>query len=110
MNKNNIDIANIQETHNEKTETVQYENYTIIYGGCEIERNNLNNKNTYRAGVAIAIKNSIKGNITRINRINGRIMEIILKTDKNIKNLSITNSYAPHQGYSSNGENNTGAK
>ena len=34
-----------------------------------------------------------------INRVNGIIMEILLKTGNNIPNISILNTYAPHMGY-----------
>ena len=37
--------------------------------------------------------------VTGIYKINGRIMEIRLKTGKSINNISILNTYAPHMGY-----------
>ena len=99
LKTSNVDIAGIQETHNENTESIKYENYTIYYGGCTLIKPNDTKIISRRAGVAIAIKNSIKENIIRTERISDRIMTMTLKTDKTIKNIQIANSYAPHHGY-----------
>ena len=82
LHNNNIDIACIQETHNEKLESIDYEYYTIIYGGCNTLKNIITNNISRRAGVAIAIKKTLKNNVIKIHRINERIMEVIIKTDK----------------------------
>ena len=58
----------------------------------------MNIQDAKRAGVEIVIKNPTpfaKG----IYRINGRKIEIRLKTGKSIKNISILNTYAAHIGY-----------
>ena len=96
---NNIDISCIQETHNGKIDTITYDNYTIIYGGCKTVKIDTSNTYTRKAGVAIAVKNILIENICSVQRINGRIMTIEVKTDKKLKNLYIINSYAPHHGY-----------
>ena len=44
-------------------------------------------------------KERIQGDIKAINRINGRIMGNILKTDKTLQNIYVENSYATHSGY-----------
>ena len=99
LNQNNIDIACIQETHNESIEIKEYENYIIIYGGCAEIKSNNSNLISRKAGVAIAVKKKLKENISNIQRINERIITIVLKTDKSIKDIKIINSYAPHHGY-----------
>ena len=102
IEKNNLDIICIQETHNEIMESVKYENYTIYYGGCEKTTNDFTKKPTNKAGVAIAIKNNIVQNVISISRLTGRLMEIKIKTSTKTNNINIVNSYAPHHGYNIN--------
>ena len=102
IKRKNIDIACIQETHNERTDTFEEQNYTFFFGGndCNAENNNTDDELNKKAGVAIIIKNTLVPYIKTIHKINGRIMEIRIKTDKSLKDLSILNTYAPHMGYS----------
>ena len=82
LDTNNIDIACIQETHNESIMAKTYNKYTIYYGGCvEIKPNN-SNIISRRAGVAIIIKNPLKENIINIERLSERITTITLRTEK----------------------------
>ena len=101
MNKKKIDIGCIQETHNERMDVEEIENYTIYFGGSIVQGESLNNnQNNYnKAGVAIIIKTTLIPLIKNVIRTNGRLMEIRLKTGNLIKSLSIINTYAPHKGY-----------
>ena len=108
LNKHEIEIARIQETHNGRIDSEQYNNYTILYGGCNTDKKTndehkyTNNKgNCYSSGVAIAIHNNIKHSICNVTRINDRIMELRLNTENKINNISIANSYA-HPNYYDN--------
>ena len=94
LNQNNIDIACIQETHNEKKETEEKGNYIIIYGGCKVEKNIINNTISRKAGISIAIKKTLINNISQINRINERIMTLELKTAR--KQKTLLSSIATH--------------
>ena len=100
----NIDIDCIRETHNGRIDTQLIWNYLIYYGGCNThqskhthENHNKNNGEAkkYKAGFTIAIKTNHTKFIANIIRINGRIVEIRLKTGKLTKNLAILNTYAP---------------
>ena len=99
LNTNNIDIACIQETHNDRIDSFSILDYTIFFGGCIT--NYENNIKTFNGGVAFIVHNQTIPHIVHINRINGRLMEIQFKTGDNIPNISILNSYAPHMGYNS---------
>ena len=101
LHNQRIDIACIQETHNERTDAVASLEYTIYFGGNDTRNETIptQDDNTRRAGVAIAIKNSLIPNVKGIYKTNGRIMEIRIKTGNSIKNISILNTYAPHVGY-----------
>ena len=86
LKKERIDIACIQETHNERQDTQEMNEYIIFFGGNELhnEKNN-NPTDSERAGVAIAIKRTMLPFVKWIYRISGRIMEIRLKTGNSIK-------------------------
>ena len=75
-----IDIACIQETNNERNDII-INDYEIFFGGSgtNMHNNNTNNQNNQTGGMAIAIHKTLTNNIQKIIRINGRIMEIILK-------------------------------
>ena len=80
IKSNKIDIACIQETHNERCDNIIIGDYEIYFGGC-IE-SKINRKTTQKGGVAIITHKSISPHIQSIYRINGRIMEIRTHTGK----------------------------
>ena len=94
--KNKIDVACVQETHNERIDSINVINYAIIFGGCSA--NNENDLKSETGGIAFVANNLLVSNIIHINRIDGRIMKIQFKTGPNIPNLSILNPYDPHAG------------
>ena len=68
---NNIDIACIQETHNERNDNHTYGDYSIFYSASGKAINNINNNynrwaDNWRGGLAIIIKNNYVGNIKQI--------------------------------------------
>lgn len=93
LKNNDIDIACIQETHNNRNDHIGKNNYTIIFNG-EINNRKTSNE-IIKAGTSIAIKTKLTDNIIQLNRINSRVMEIRLRTGGKIKNISILNTYAP---------------
>ena len=84
LSRNKIDISRIQETHNDRTDSVEINDYEIIFGGSG-KSTNENNNISYPGEAAIAIHQSLTNRIQKIIRINGRIMEIRLQTG--LKNL-----------------------
>ena len=50
--------------------------------------------------MSIAIRKNLVPLVKKIHRIGGRAMEIRIKTDNKIQDISILNTYAPHLGYS----------
>ena len=113
INALRIDIACMQETHNERIDSEQIENYTIFYGGCDCVKlskkiNTHDNEpieesiigpNSYKAGVAIVLRNDLTHLIKNIFRISSRIMELRIQTGKKVANISILNTYAPRNNY-----------
>ena len=100
LENNNIDIARIQETHNERNDYLKKEKYAILFSGLDGKEHK--SKTNIKAGVAIAIKNTLLNNITQVNRVNNRIMEIRIKTGKNLQNINILNTYAPDMNHNDN--------
>ena len=97
LQRGNIDIARIQDTHNEnKLRNISKLPYILWWG--ERDSNN-SHANRCIGGVGIAIKSNLVIHIKSINRINERLMDIRLANNNNNKNISIINSYAPHMGY-----------
>ena len=98
INALRIDIACIQETHNERIDSEQIENYTNFYGGCDctkLSRNHNANDNApieerilgpsaYKAGVAMVLRNDLAHLIKNIYRISSRIMELRIQTGKKL--------------------------
>jgi len=83
---NDIDIACIQETHNNRKDHIERESYTIFFSGegdLEISRPPQNKP--IKGGVSIAIKTLLKNNITKIMRHSSTSIEIQLKTTKYTK-------------------------
>ena len=70
-------------------------------GGNDTRHENLkeHDKENKRAGVAIIVRTNMLHVIKEIHRINGRMMEIRIKCESPINNISIINTYAPHSGY-----------
>ena len=95
-----IDIACIQETHNNRNDHIERENYTIFFSGEEeLGKTKLQQNKSIKGGVAIAIKTQLINNITRIKRQSSRSIEIQIKTLKNTPNINIINTYAPDMSY-----------
>ena len=100
LEEGKIDIACIQETHNERNDTHEENGYIIISGRNGDKQDNSNEFDTNKkAGVAIAIKQTLLRHVKGIYKINGRLTELRLKTGKSIEDISILNPYAPHIGY-----------
>ena len=86
LHSNNIDVACIQETHNNRNDHMERENYTIFFSGeKELGENNVQNNKPIKGGVAIAIKTQLKNNITKIKRYSSRSIEIQIKTTKTLQ-------------------------
>ena len=82
---NDIDIACIQETQNNRNDHMERENYTIFFSGWwvgELEKTKMRHNKSIKGGVAIAIKTQLKGNIAKIKRYSSRSIEIQIKTTK----------------------------
>ena len=79
---NEIDVACIKETHNDRNDRQTYTDYTIFYSAADKAIQNRNNNthwgNNWR-GVAIITKNDYVDNIKPINRVYSRIIGIKLK-------------------------------
>ena len=86
----------MRETHNGRIDSIHIDNYTIYFGRSITK---INKSHSKIGGISSIIHNSIIPNITQINRLNGIIMEIRLKTGKNIPDISSLNTYDPHMGY-----------
>ena len=99
LQTNNIDIACIQETHNNRNDRIERESYTIFFSDEELGKTKLQQNKSIKAGVAIAIKTQLINNITRIKRYSSRSIEIQIKTLKNTPNINIINTYAPDMSY-----------
>ena len=98
ISRNKIDIACIQETHNDRTDSIKINDYDIFFCGPDTMINP-NNAISHPGGTAIIIHHTLTQHIQKIIRVSGRIMEIRLKTGLGNKILSILNTYAPHMGY-----------
>ena len=86
LQENDIDIACIQETHNNRNDHIEKEEYAIYFIGEITSANSKTIQNkTIKAGVAIAIKTKLKNNIAKIKRYSSRSIEIQLKTTKYTK-------------------------
>ena len=98
ISRNNIAIAAIQETHNDRTDRIIIKDYEL-FSGCATSSNNTefnNGDSNNTAGVvAISIRRSIINDARKIIRINGRITEILLRNGVKNQTISILNTYAP---------------
>ena len=81
LHDNNIDVACIQETHNERIDTEERNGYVIFFGGNEVDEeiDNIIEKESRKAGVAIILKKTLLPYVKGIYKINGRMMEIRIK-------------------------------
>ena len=98
LNNNNIDIACIQETHDNKDTDTTCGNYYIIRSSEKKEEIENNNGIT-KAGVAIYIHKYLKNNITNVIRNTGRYIQMTLNGEHFRTPTIIINTYAPNQGY-----------
>ena len=89
LEKNKIDFAGIQETHDTRDCAKKYANYTYISFPAK-SKTKQNGSETYaEAGVAFLIHNKWMENIKQVKKYNERHIEITLN------NLVLTNTYAP---------------
>ena len=79
LQTNNIDIACIQETHNNRNDHIGRKLYYFFSGEKEDDNTNSTKNEIIRGGVAVAIKTQLKDNITKVKRYSSRSMEIQLK-------------------------------
>ena len=86
-------ILHVYKKRNGRNGHLKREKYTILFSG--LDGKEPKGKTSIKGGVAIAIKNNLLNNITQVNRINNRIMEIRIKTGKHMRNINILNTYAP---------------
>ena len=90
ISRNMIDIACVQDTHNERTYIIIIKGYDLFFWRTTSRNNKQSNKDHPRkaAGVAaIAIRRSVVNDIRKIIRINGGIMGIRLHARRKNKTL-----------------------
>ena len=79
MEGRKIDIACIQETHFNTNEMIQSNDYNIYFCHDQNPIKENENQQNIKGCVAIAIRKTYNNNISQINRIDKRIIEIRLK-------------------------------
>jgi len=94
MEKYNIDITAIQETHDKKENDSKYRDHRIIRSPAKETIGKDGKKKLPEAGVAFIIKEEFAEEITRVTKFNERHIEIRIKEE-----IIISNTYAPHTGY-----------
>ena len=62
----------------------------------------------YQGGVAILVHEDLQRHIKQIERIDHRILKIILTSKNANAPITILTTYAPHMGYTVDERNNTG--
>ena len=95
---NNIDIACIQETHDNSNADIAIGNYIIIRSS-EGEKEINKNAGYPIAGVAIYVNKSLKCNVQNVIKIGGRYMQMTLEGENFPSPVIIVNTYAPTMGY-----------
>ena len=95
---NNIDIACIQETHDNSNADTAIGNYIIIRSS-EGEKEINKNAGYPIAGVAIYVNKSLKCNVQNVIKIGGRYMQMTLEGENFPSPVIIVNTYAPTMGY-----------
>ena len=76
----NIDIACIQETHNNRNDHMGRVNYTICFSGEDTDDVKTTSNRPIKGGVAIDIKTQWGDDITQIKRYSSRSVGIQIKT------------------------------
>ena len=94
LEKNKIDFAGIQETHDTRDTTIKCNNYTYISAPAKQTQASNGANSCPEAGVAFLTHNKWISHIQQTTKYNERHIEIRLR------NLVITNSYAPDSSYS----------
>merc|ERR1711915_606706 len=95
MEKHNIDIAAIQETHDKRENDRSYRGHRIIKSAAKEVKDKDGKQKLAEAGVAIIMKEEFAEEITKVIKYNERHIEVTIKN-----NIIISNTYAPHKGYS----------
>ena len=63
----------------------------------------------YQGSVAILVQEELQRHLKQIERIDHRILKVILTRKDANAPVAILATYAPHMGYTVEGKNNTGA-
>ena len=108
MERMEIDISRIQETHNTSTDGKIIRAYVYISAGAQKIAGMLHEKEY--GGVAITILREWGANIQKITRRSHRNIQISLQTGFKSKTLQILNTYAPHMSYNQENAMNIGKK
>ena len=95
LEKNKIDFAGIQETHDTRDCAKKYTNYTYISSPAKTKTKQDGSETYAEAGVAFIIHNKWMEKLKQVKKYNERHIEITFN------NLVITNTYAPDKSYSS---------
>ena len=90
-----IDIACIQETHDTTNKNMNMGNYDIYRSSSSSKE-----KVYKQAGVAIYVHKAYRDSTHNIIRHNDRCIQLTLEGDDFLRPMIITNTYAPHSGYS----------
>ena len=94
LQTDDIDIACIQETQNNRNGRIGRGNYTVFFSGeNDLDKSKPLQNKSIKGGVDIAIKTQLKGNINKIRRYSSRSIVIQLKTTKNTPSMNIINTY-----------------
>merc|ERR1711915_50949 len=90
MEKHNLDIAAIQETHDKRENDRSYRGHRIIKSAAKEVKGKDGKQKLAEAGVAIIMKEEFAEEVTKVIKYNERHIKVA------IKNNIISNTYAPH--------------
>ena len=94
MEKHNIDIAAIQETHDKRENDRKYREHRIIRSPAKEIVGKDGKQKIAEAGVAFIVKEEFAEEITQVTKYNERHIEIRIRDE-----IIVSNTYAPHTGY-----------
>merc|ERR1712055_812098 len=95
LERYNIDIACIQETHDTSNKNTNIGNYDIYRSSSDSKV-----KAYKQAGVAIFVHKALRDSTHNVIRHNDRCIQLTLEGDDFMRPMIICDTYAPHKGYS----------
>ena len=95
LERYNIDIACVQETHDTTNKNMNLGNFDIYRSPSDSKT-----KTYKQAGVAIYVHKAFRENTHNVIRHNDRCIQMTLEGDDFMRPMIINNTYAPHRGYS----------